>query len=331
MVHLTPQMKVRSEPNIVQIFVILVAGGLFFILLGTFMIFMVAPDYPLNKQLGLTATGLGFYAFAITAAIHYFRSTPQVIVTLNELQIKHIFKSETIKSNEISEVLLNQKSLYKFLFVRMPMESTIVILKDGTSRIFWDFYYDGFGRVKNALNLSIDPNKDEKLEELRSKSKAIVKPIDSALASENFIDFKGNRLFNFYGLVLSVFLAYMLYSMNEENMVRGIVVFTILVGLSGYHLHYYRLSDNYFQVRNFIWFWKSKTYRIEDIQEIIHEHPHNTPESLRVRLKNFHTSNLQPAGSYRRKHWKELFKHLQRLNVKIRSEYYDETAPEQSI
>lgn len=320
-------MKVTSEPNVVQIFVILVAGGLFFILLGTFMIFMVAPDYPLNKQLGLTATGLGLYAFAIAAAINYFKSTPEVIVTLDELRIKHIYKSETIKSDDISEVLLNQKSAYKFLFVRMPMESTIVNLKDGSSRIFWDFYYDGFGRIKNALNLSIDPNKHQKLEELRKKSKEIVKPIDKReLATENFIDFKGNRLFNFYGLVLSVFLGYMLFNMNEENMIRGFVVFAILVGLSGYHLHYYRLSDNYFQVRNFIWFWKSKTFRIGDIQEIIHEHPHNTPESLRIRLKNFHTSNLQPAGSYRGKHWKELFKHLRRLNVKIRSEYYDENS-----
>lgn len=320
-------MKVRSEPNVIQIFVILVVGGLFFILLGTFIIFMVAPAYPLNKQLGLTVIGLGFFAFAIAAAVNYFKSTPEVSVTLDELRIKHIYKSEIIKSDDISDVLLNQKSTYKFLFVRMPMESTIVNLKDGSSRIFWDFYYDGFGSIKNALNLSIDPNKHQKLEELRTKSKEIVKPIDKReLLTENFINFKGSRIFNFYGLVLSVFLGFMLYNMNEENMIRGIVVFTLLLGASGYHLHYFRLSDNYFQVRNFIWFWKSKTYRIEDIQEIIHEHPHKTPESLRIRLKNFHTSKLQPAGSYREKHWKELFKHLQRLNVKIRSEYYDENS-----
>jgi hypothetical protein len=317
-------MKVRSEPNIVQIIMILVVSGLLFILLGTFIIFMIAPDYPLSNQLVLTATGLGLYTFAFAAAVNYFKSTPKVIVTLDELQIKHLWKSETIMTDKISEVLLNQKSLYKFLFISMPMESTIVNLKDGTSRTFWDFYYDRFGRIKNALNLSIDPNKHQKLEELRSKSKEIVKPIDKReLAIENFIDFKGNKMFNFYGVFLSVMAGILLNTMTEENVIQGIVIFTFLLAVSGYHLHYFRLSDKYFQVRNFIWFWKSKTYRIEDIQEIIHEQPHNTPESLRIRLKNFHTSNLNPAGSYRGKHWKELFKHLHRLNIKIRSQYYD--------
>ena len=327
--HLTTQMKVKSEPNIIQIFVILGAGGLFFILLGTFIAFTVAPDYPLDKQLGLTAVGLGLYVFAIASSISYFKSTPEVVVTLEEVRIKHIYKSETINTDEISEVLLNQKSPYKFLFVRMQIESTIVVLKDGSSRIFWDFFYDEFSRVKNALNLSIDPNKYQKIEELQTKKKAISKPIDKKeLATESFIDFKGNRMFNFHGLLLAAMASIFLYRMTEENMIRGIVIFTILLGVFGYHLHYFRLSDKYLQVRNFIWFWKSKTFRIEDIHEIIHEHPSGTPESLRIRLKNFQTSSIQPAGSYRRKHWIELFKHLKRLNVKIRSEYYDETTPQ---
>jgi hypothetical protein len=314
------KMKVKSETNVVLVFVVLVVGGLFFILLGTLMIFVIAPDYPLIKQLGLTATGLGFYAFATAAAVNYFKSTPEVIVTPDELRIKHIYKSETIKADDISEVLLNQKSLYKFLFLKMPMESSIVKLKDGSSRIFWDFNYDGFGRIKNALKLSIDPSKQGKLDEIRNNRKKIVKPIDKReLATESFIDYKGTGILNFYGLVLSVFFGVMLYNMNEENMIRGFVIFTILVGLSGYHLHYFRLSDHYFQVRNLIWFWKSKTYRIKDIQEIIREHPHNTPESIRIRLQNYYTSNLQPAGSFREKDWKELFEHLRRLNVKIRS------------
>lgn len=320
-------MKVRSEPNVVQIFVILVVGGLFFFLLGTFLIFLIAPDYVFEKRLALTAIGIGIYAFAIAIVVDYFKSAPELVVTLDELWIKHIYKSEIIKTEEISEVLLNQKSLYKFLFIRMQMESTIVNLKDGSSRIFWDFYYDGFGRIKNAINLAIDPNKHQKFEERNKKSKEIVKPIDKRdLSIEMFIDFKGNGIFNFYGLILSVMAGVFLFNLNEENIIRAIVIFLILIGLSGYHLHYFRISDKYFQVRNLIWFWKSNTYRIEDIQEIIHEHPTNTPESLRIRLKNFKTSHLQPAGSYRDKHWKELFEQLNKRNIPFRTEYYGNSA-----
>lgn len=317
-------MRVTSEPNIVQIFVILVIGGLFFLLLGTFMIFMVAPEYPLPKQLGLVVLGLGSYTFAIGSAVNYFRSTPELTVTLDDICIKYIHKSVMIKTNDISEIHLNQKSEYKFLFFGMPMESTIIKLKNGTSFIFWDFLYDRFGRIKNAINLSIDPNKNQKLEELKKKKGSIIKPIDNReLTSEHFKSIKGNGIFNFYGLVLSVMLGAILYNMNEENMIRGIVIYLLFVGLSEYHLHYFRVSENYFQIRNFIWFWKSKTFRLQDIQEIIHEHPTKTPESIRVRLKNFHTTHLQPAGSYTEKHWLQLIDKLEELNVRVRSEYYE--------
>jgi hypothetical protein len=317
-------MKVSSNPNIVQILVVFGAGGIVFVSLGTFIIFIVAPEYALNKQIGLTLIGLGFYTFSLFASIGYFKAAPSITVTLDEVSIKYINKTKTIKTEEIKTIRLSQKSYYRFLFFSVPMESTIIELKNGDSIVFWDFLYEQFGGVKNALNLSIQPDKHEKLNEIRKSKRKIENVSSESLRSENFISLKGNGLLNFYGLVLVGMFGFLLYNLNNENYVRAIIIYPLIVLGSGFHLHYYRISDNYFQIKNHIWFWKTLTYKLEDIIEIIHEHPTNTPESIRVRLKNYYTTSLQPAGSYKDKHWKELKAELEKKNIKFRSEYYNE-------
>jgi hypothetical protein len=321
--------KVKSEPNSLQIVVIFGAGGLLFTFLGTVLIFLVAP-YEKN-QLAVTLIGSGLYLFVLVGIFTYFKNVPTITVTLEEIKIKYIYKSETIKVDDISDVQLYQKSDFSLFMMNLQMESTVVNLKDGSQRIFWDVMYESFGRVKNALELTLKPDRLEIIQKLKQELSRVIEPIDKRnLEAELFNDYKGNRLINFYGLIVLVGMVFIIYQTAIGNIGAIFIGIPIIVGPMGYYLHYFRISNNYFQVRNFIWLWKCNTYRIEDIMEIIHELPHRTPESLRIRLKNYQTSNLQPAESLNEEDWKRLFEELLKKNIAIRSYLHGNLLPSEN-
>jgi hypothetical protein len=81
------------------------------------------------------------------------------------------------------------------------------------------------------------------------------------------------------------------------------------------------MSDNYLQVKNYLWFWKRTTYRLIDIKEVILEVPGRMSESARVVLKNY-SSSLNPAGSLKNKHWIELMEDLEKRGIKVRDELH---------
>jgi hypothetical protein len=130
-------MKVTSNPNVGQILVILLAGGLLFFLMGTFLIFIVAPDYPLTKQLGVSLVGGMFYIVAFLGSVNYFKSAPEITVTLDDIVVKYLFKRIVIKTDQVQTIHLSQKSDYQFLFIGMQMDSTIIELKNDKKLIFW--------------------------------------------------------------------------------------------------------------------------------------------------------------------------------------------------
>lgn len=316
-------MNVISSPNAGHLIVVFGAGGIFFLLLGTFLIFVVAPDYKLAEQIMLTLTGSIFYLIASYGVYNYIRNVPEITVTLDNVVVKYVFKKKIlIASEQIKTIHLSQKSDYLFLLVSTPIESTIIELNDGTQFVFFDSLYDQFGRVKLALNVFMSPNRHEDLIEIR-KGRKVVKPIeDIDLKHEQFVSIRGNGILNIYGAMLIGFVVLAFSRMDSPNYLSPVLFsFIILLGI-GFHLNYFRISDKYFQVKNHIWFWKTYTYRLGDIKEVIHELPSKSPESIRIRLKNHHTSGLQMAGSYREKDCVKLKEILEEHAIPFRSEYY---------
>jgi hypothetical protein len=88
--------------------------------------------------------------------------------------------------------------------------------------------YEDFGRVKRALDLSIKPDKLERLNALR-REKAKVTPINREdLSTENFVALKGNGIFNFYGILLVGMLGVFIMGIDRENYLRSILVISSL-------------------------------------------------------------------------------------------------------
>jgi hypothetical protein len=81
------------------------------------------------------------------------------------------------------------------------------------------------------------------------------------------------------------------------------------------------MSDNYLQVKNYLWFWKKTTYRLTDINEVILEIPGKLSESARIVLKNY-SASLNPAGSLKNRHWIEFMDDLEKKGIKVRDELY---------
>jgi hypothetical protein len=204
----------------------------------------------------------------------------------------------------------------------MPMESTSIMTKDFTETIIWDDNYRNIADIKFRLEkikngLKTGEFKPDLEEDPRRT------PIDLRL--KNFIEVKGNGFLNVNALIFWGFILFWLVMVGPkltENI--GDIWLTILIVgfffcLMGYQLNYYLLSDNYFQIRNHLWFWKRKTYRLIDLKEIVFEEPHRLSKSVRVRTTDYKTT-LHPGGSLRDKHWLELRDNLERKGVEVRDE-----------
>ena len=47
-----------------------------------------------------------------------------------------------------------------------------------------------------------------------------------------------------------------------------IILFCFLIFLTGFNYHYFKVSDNYLVVRNLIYFWKRKVFRLDNIESV---------------------------------------------------------------
>jgi hypothetical protein len=117
------------------------------------------------------------------------------------------------------------------------------------------------------------------------------------------------------------FLIFTLIKFDTDKIAVFFIVNGMFYGLMGYQSNYFLMSDNYLQVRNYLWFWKKTTYRLTDINEVILEIPGKLSESAIIVLKNYSTS-LNPAGSLKDRHWIEFMEDLKKKGIKVRDELY---------
>lgn len=89
--------------------------------------------------------------------------------------------------------------------------------------------------------------------------------------------------------------------------------------LNSYIMYYFKVSNNFFLIRNHNFFWVKKAYRISDIKEIVYETPGNLPNCLRIIIKDYR-DKLYPAGTLRDNDWLNLKTTLESHKIKVRNE-----------
>lgn len=319
---------VESHRDVFQAILILGPGGLFFVLLGTFFLFNIAPQYDLAKRIILTLVGLGLYLFSFLTLRYYLKEAPKIVISTSKIIIKSVLNNIEIPLTDIESVGLRQKSPLLFIIMSFPAESTIIRTKRNGEIIIWDQYYENINKLKFIIEKIADKVKDgdlnfEDLTNVKLIPKVTLDKLNpNDLKLERFKEYKGNIFLNFNSLAFFGFLIFTLIKFDiMEKYVALLIGNGVFYGLLGYQSNYFLLSDNYLQVRNYLWFWKRATYRLTDINEVIFEMPHKLSESVRIVLKNYSTS-LNPSGSLKNRDWIELKDDLEKKGIKVRDELY---------
>lgn len=200
------------------------------------------------------------------------------------------------------------------------MEASALYFKNGTVKYIYDDMYSNSWEIKSFIKqIVIDKNDTFEITD------SIIKELESH--NEFFEVFKGNPLTSMRGITLwgiIIFFAFIILSAKEITSL-GIIIMPpfllFIVIVSSRLMHYFKVSKNYFVVKNHNFIWKQHIYKIADLREIVFETQGKQPNSLRVITNDF-KSKLYPAGTLRNKNWLELKKNLEKKGIRVRNEIY---------
>jgi hypothetical protein len=293
----------------------IILGALFLIALGLIMATMPyryrhsntgSLKYTLLPMVAVICWGL-----AILIVVRYIRKTPLVTITASELTIG----KQMIEWSAIETLQLSGKRNFP-LIIGHPMEATTIVLKNGGEIILFDELYANAAEMKQWLAHYI-------LHQPVSQNNYTEDPRE---VDENYAEtFKGHPLFSFRGLAMWGFIGFFAYltltdSKFQANgaLVAGFACLGWFIAMS-YQMNYFIVTPTHLIVKNHYFFWKKKTYRISDIEELVFETKPKMPNYLRVITKNFE-NKLFPAGTLLDKHWLALGATMHAQGIKVRNE-----------
>ena len=122
---------------------------------------------------------------------------------------------------------------------------------------------------------------------------------------------------------LIIFIVFLIVKMDfTDNFLRSILFllfFIVLTASFGNFLYYFEFNKQSIIVKNYLYFWFRKEYKIEKIKEIgIEMPPGRAPDGLRIILFNY-KSHLYLAGTFLEKHWKEIENIANSYGIKFRN------------
>lgn len=323
--------KVISKRNIFQTGIILLfAVGLF----GTFGVLLTLKAFDdLNAGKAITKSffgGIICLAFALYSLYYLLTRFPQLTIDKFGLTLSTLFKTKNYQWNEIDKIELTGKQFHRFLFVIMPLEATTIHLNDKTEIYLWVDYYRNKSELRvildRANNILQDNRQFARLDfniDRPDFSKQLSTANDGKEFNGNhFLSFNGVTFYGWLGFIAYVFITTDYSLLNSKAALILVPLFIIpLPALSSYQMHYFIVGQNYFAIKNTIWFWKKDIYLLTDIKEVVIETPHRLSTSLRI-ITTDYRDKLYPAGSLSDTTWKEMMEQLSSDKIKVRNEAF---------
>lgn len=289
----------------------------FFAIGGTIKIF-IDPYNTKGEPVGSIFVVVLFIAWlAFLYSIYDILKIPKIIFKHDCIVFKTVFSTRVISLSEISSIKLTGK---KNITATLNAEEISTLnLSNGESIFIRIECYSNNAEIRQALEKLIPPLATEKKEsgaesQYHSKEEHLW---DLKFSGNPFINLNSILFFGFtIGLLLATRDTIKLYPKRLPILIIPIIAFYL--GL-GFQLHYFILSNNHLTIKNHFWFWKKHTYQINDLKEIVLESPYRTSNSLRLITKSF-KSKIYPAGSLRKRHWRELKHLIKEKGITVRDE-----------
>lgn len=243
------------------------------------------------------------------------KTSPQIILDDEFITVKSLFKSDVYLWSNISEIYLSKKEPYKFLGTAVQIfEATSITFINGEKIILWDNMYSNVKEIRQFLY----DKAYEKIKDPRSKLKN-----DSIKFITDKI-YKGNPFTSFNTLVVIgafIFILYLVIDGKNFSLTTNLVFLfpLFLYFIFGIQMHYFMIENENLIIKNHFFFWKTRTFPLNEIWETNFETPYRGSRSLRILTKDY-DSKLFGAASLKNKDWKELRKDLSNIGIPVRSD-----------
>lgn len=271
----------------------------------------------INGYIGLFL-GCVFFSVAVYAVYFYVKNSPTI--TIDKHTIRFGLK-EVYNVADINNIMLTGKKPSKYRSGNLTKGAIIEFSNGKTKKIIGPMYSNSW-QIKLFMEQVII-NKKECLEVNST-------PIDSAELRYAQVEYyKGIQLLTFRGLLLwapiGCGFAHQLFSNHASvllttNMILVYIVIAGWIAFNSWFMNYFGVSRDYFVVKNHVFIWKKKLYRIDNIKEVIYNNFHyKLPNCLTIITKDYR-SNFFQACTLSDKTWLELKKALEERGITVRNE-----------
>ncbi|HXB09306.1 MAG TPA: hypothetical protein VNW04_19410 [Puia sp.] len=121
-------------------------------------------------------------------------------------------------------------------------------------------------------------------------------------------------------LIWALFTAWKELSVHPPMFLILLAPIAGIVGLAATQVYYFRLTGEVLEIRNHVWPWYRREYRLVEIDNVAFEAPFRRSHTLRVRTRNFE-SDAYGAGTLRKRNWHALYKALQERHISVSSQF----------
>lgn len=289
------------------IFVFIFSNGIGLFLIGLFI--KLSNTDKKQKAILLLLLGLICIWLAFYTIYRYYKNAPSITISQNYIKIG---KKRYI--NDIVNITLTGKFSFPYIKTFM-MEGTAIEFRDLRYEVFFDSMYSNSAELKASLHnlLARDGNIVEP-----------VKKIDSNLLySEHFYLYKGNFFLSSRGIsaitLIGGGIVLLIASKNNATAIFAFVIVVFFYLIHSHALHYFGINEKYLVIKNYLFLWKKKGYRLTDIKEIVFESNGKAPNTLKL-IFNDYSSKSYHAGTLNDSDWNELQEEFEKLNIKVRNE-----------
>ena len=218
---------------------------------------------------------------------------------------------------------INLTSSESFLLQQTPAIS--IKLKTGKKEVIFEFFYRNmpeFKRFLNEINLQRKKSQQVNLNKINPKKLEKVAIPDDL---KNLKTYSGQLLLSILGIgfcIISAMIVYFFIYKNVNNLSHIMdwifpIFFWLLIAIYfGHQFHYFQMSSHFLIIRNQLFFWKKKAFRLSEIREITFEEPYRRAKGIRITTEDFE-STLFLGASLSDKTWNKMRTELTKKKIKV--------------
>lgn len=284
-----------------------VATGLFFLHIlktGTFAF----KDY-LSLPFSLLTLFMAFFTL-----VRYISRTPSIAVEGDMIR----FGKKRYLLIDIEHVYIIGKVRFPYIIDHRVLGGTLVF-KNGDKHTFYQELYSNGWKLKYFLDQVIV--KKQSYTEPAPANRYAHELIEPGVEFKGSPFTSGRSLFTWF--IFLILLDCLLKDPGNAALLFWLSFLFALFAINVATVYFFEVTDEFFIVRNHIFFWKKHVYKLDEIDQVIFESTGKAPNGLRVTTKDYRTK-LYWASTLNRKTWLAMKQLLDEKGVLVKNECISE-------